>query len=372
MRKSGKKAKFTSVQIHLLGILRYLFLYILLWYLCVFYSGYTLFLILSFMTLFPFLSLGMSFRLKKRLQLRFNFEKECDQESIRRSEKDVGKTEPDRGMEQGGNKVEMSLYLKNLTWAVSLYTTIELELENSFYGTKLAQSVVVTVGPRREEKIRLPVRSLWCGFLRVTAIQTQVKDLLGWVTWSNLPQASAELVLLPNEQEEQTSLSLTGMEAEEDCAIPGQNMSDVIGIREYHSGDRIRDIHWKYSAGKEELFVKERSASADEVVNLVLALDGEPALVDTMLRKAYGICINATNLNIPVRMIWWCGGQEALLQEVIDSRSEVDKGFGKMFAGGRKIPEGDLRQHMNQFFPQISNYLYFEPGRGPVLVESNG
>ena len=57
-----------------------------------------------------------------------------------------------------------------------------------------------------------------------------------------------------------------GMSESEESQAKGNDFAEITDVREYRPGDRIKDIHWKLSAKKETLMVKERTSVAQSQV----------------------------------------------------------------------------------------------------------
>jgi uncharacterized protein (DUF58 family) len=88
------------------------------------------------------------------------------------------------------------------------------------------------------------------------------------------------------------------------------NSSEVIGTREYRSGDSLRKIHWRTTARAGKLVVKEFSDTDHLTITVVLDLAAQPdhaidkySPFETAIRVAASLGYFATHKNIPFRLV---------------------------------------------------------------------
>lgn len=86
--------------------------------------------------------------------------------------------------------------------------------------------------------------------------------------------------------------------------------SQVIGTREYRSGDSLRQIHWRSTARTGQLVVKEFSDDEQQAFTVVLDLQadlsigaGKFSTFETAIRLAASIGYYATQKDIPLRLV---------------------------------------------------------------------
>ncbi|WP_313693668.1 DUF58 domain-containing protein [Halorarum halobium] len=74
-------------------------------------------------------------------------------------------------------------------------------------------------------------------------------------------------------------------------------------LREYDHGDSLRDIHWKSTAKREDLIVKEFAAEADtEAVSLAAGASGSPGAADRMAEAVASIALALVEDGVPVEV----------------------------------------------------------------------
>jgi uncharacterized protein (DUF58 family) len=97
--------------------------------------------------------------------------------------------------------------------------------------------------------------------------------------------------------------------AEQQAAHVGRG-SQVIGTREYRSGDSLRQIHWRSTARTGQLVVKEFSDDEQQAFTVVLDLQADISIgqgkfspFETAIRLAASLGYYATQQNIPFRLV---------------------------------------------------------------------
>jgi uncharacterized protein (DUF58 family) len=86
---------------------------------------------------------------------------------------------------------------------------------------------------------------------------------------------------------------------------------DLYGMRDYQPGDEIRRIHWRSSARRGALVVREFERPVDAAVTLVVDLDRRqaPARLDAGVRAAASILRVARERRVDVAVMGWDGGR---------------------------------------------------------------
>lgn len=128
-----------------------------------------------------------------------------------------------------------------------------LEAENTLTGEKTWAEL--SAGGRYSIKVR------HCGAVRVRLCGGRVCDMLG-LRWSKEAEVKeAYIISRPRLYPPEIVISdLTAPSAEGERwsdTRPGSDPSETFAIREYHSGDPVRQIHWKLSQKNDNLMLRE-------------------------------------------------------------------------------------------------------------------
>ncbi|MFC5368282.1 DUF58 domain-containing protein [Salinirubrum litoreum] len=118
-------------------------------------------------------------------------------------------------------------------------------------------------------------------------------------------------------------------------------------LREYDRGDALRDIHWKTSAKRDDLIVKQFVADEDDDA-VVLAAGGDPADADLLAEATASLAVALSEAGVPVHLVLpettvesGLGGDqrvrmlEALARTAGGDRPEVDADVTVDAEGGR-------------------------------------
>lgn len=112
------------------------------------------------------------------------------------------------------------------------------------------------IKPRSSAQLCIEITPAHCGLLKISVSKPKIHDISGMFGRRLKFKAECECRVLPTGIPKEIS--------EEACgeAMPPQNQSKSVppgydSLREYRLGDRIRDIHWKLSASRNNIYVKE-------------------------------------------------------------------------------------------------------------------
>lgn len=262
--------------------------------------------------------------------------------------------------------------LHNDSYGLSMACTLFGTVENAFLDTQGEVTIEMPVSMKRLEYLDLPLGVRYCGLARIRIDRLEYMDPMGLLV-IRLPLAvSGECVILPQEQEDCSDCRegyQMGISEAEETLAKGNDFSEVTDMREYRPGDRLKDIHWKLSAKKQDLMVKERASVAQSQVILLLDLSGEPERVSQVLRLAYGLAKSFLGEYVPVRILWWDEHQYAFEEVLIAEAGERDAGFGVLLHGRVCRREQNLPELMQRVRPNLQSYVYLHMVQGEASGE---
>ncbi|NOX20163.1 MAG: DUF58 domain-containing protein [Nitrospirae bacterium] len=143
------------------------------------------------------------------------------------------------------------------------------------------------VGPhstmRFERKIRFKKR----GYLTIRDFKLLTSFPFIFFEFQSVPEGKMGILVYPELMAvEEGFLEPSSLETESGT-ISRANGEDVHGLREYRPGDSIREIHWKATAKRGELMVKEVYEAVPK--NITLVLDNTPAQEEALFEKAVSL-----------------------------------------------------------------------------------
>lgn len=142
-----------------------------------------------------------------------------------------------------------------------------IEYYNIFSNSISAFDILMPVQPRNTQRVTFSLSSEYCGQLMLRTVYINIFDPLRIFRMKTCRNISAQIAVMPGFHEIEASLAET-MVSDEECEHysenkPGDDPSEVFGLREYTPGDKLNRIHWKLSSKKEEFIVKDYSLPLD-------------------------------------------------------------------------------------------------------------
>ena len=273
-----------------------------------------------------------------------------------------------------GEESRFMCKLSNAFPWVSLQCELQGTIGNTLYHTEDLIRLCLPVCLRGEEAMELPFRCKYSGNLQFCIHTLAIKDLLGFVSVQQEISEEAAIAVMPQETgdaSEQKSGFQMGMSELEESQAKGNDFAEITDVREYRPGDRIKDIHWKLSAKKETLMVKERTSVAQSQVVLVLDLSGQRDTVEEVLGLAYGLSKLFLKEYTPVRLLVWDALEYDFIEVLIQKREEIDTQFIYLLRRAVVTDNIELAKMVQSLRPQLQAYavigLYEDGVRGEVI-----
>lgn len=197
-------------------------------------------------------------------------------------------------MEKGGIKEltekdakEDLLYLRVKVQNTSFFPVFRVKVlvavKNRLTGSEQEISDEASVAPRAVWQSDIPLESLYCGRIDGEVLQAQVYDFLGLFKWKVAgngqggcyvypPNVQPDISVLEQCQKEENNLQNRYLHTK------GNDITQILDIRNYQKGDNIKTIHWKLSKKLGHKLVKELDMPASQDVILFMALSQEKLL----------------------------------------------------------------------------------------------
>ncbi len=241
---------------------------------------------------------------------------------------------------------------------------VRLRMGNVFMGETVEQDIEVPLKPLDVTGIELPLCSACVGDVEIRTEKIVLTDFLGLFETERDAFAEDHVFIVPRgETEQEFSLNAfeKGMNEVEETQMKGSDFSDVSQIREYIPGDAIKNIHWKLSAKKDVLMVKERLQMSSQKLLVVLRLEkSSEEAADRMIETLYSFGGFLITNHVPLTLCWWSDKFREIRQETAESSAEWLDVMLHVFStrAGNEMAEQQFRS------------LY--PGQGYVLACEEG
>jgi len=142
-----------------------------------------------------------------------------------------------------------------------------VEYYNVFNNQITSFELLLPIQPRNSQRITFQLSSKYCGMLIVRTAYINIYDPLRIFRFRISKNVSTEIAVLPASHDIGGTVSEADRSDEESIVFsdnkPGDDPSEVFGLREYVAGDKLNRIHWKLSSKKDELVVKDYSLPVD-------------------------------------------------------------------------------------------------------------
>lgn len=326
----------------------------------VFLHSHFHFTVLIIMGVAPFLSIGMNFLLTRKLSVQI----------ISSADREVSARQNEEAF--------ATIVINNPTPFVSLDVKVNLTVENTFFGTSGKQIISVPVYAFKGYKLMLPIVPTLPGIVKLSVDRLKVKDLLGFVFFKKKLDSSKEIIVLPEyiaETKYDGAEVEQGMLESEESTKKGHDFSDVVEIREYVPGDKLMSIHWKLSAKRDILMVKDRATMSDkQLVVLPELCNTDLKQLEMIIVTAYSVIRNMIEDKTTVRLMYWSASSFEYKDYRIDYMEDADNAFSMMFFEKTYANMDEAAGNMANVHPEIKAYLHITAdGSGAVLnVRENG
>lgn len=321
-----------------------LFFYLIFWAAALFFydifRSYFLWLAILVMTILPVLSVAGAVYLCGRI---------------------VPELAMDRTKAAKTEEVLLELHLRNDAWWTALHCQMQLSLSNVFLEHASTLTVQMPAAIHRNNVLTLPFRAVELGRYTVSCGLLTVQDVMGFLHCQKEISLSKELSVLPR-QNAGGPIDVMGFMAgaaeREESRQKGNDFAQVSDVREYISGDRFRDIHWKLSARQEKLMVKERVSMAGSEMVLLLKMVKDPVQTEQILEFAWYLGQSFMAQRLPVCLLCW--NQPAFQWE--EYRCGTIQELAEAYAGIFSLALSDrinerAEEHMRNCYPFLNTYL---------------
>lgn len=330
------------------NLIVYLLIYAVSLLVYVFTCSYAFLMILIFMTIVPLISIVIHNYLLKNLSFKLSVS--------------------DRHVHLG-ETMHIGLLLDNPTIFSAVDIKITMEVGNLFYNTNGEMSVSVPAAYKTLNKAVVPFVVKLNGIVNVKIKQIEVKDLMGIISHVYNVNMNCEVQVYPanvyTDDSDKTGL-YEGVSENEENNSKGNDLSDVSNIREYIPGDRIKDIHWKISAKRDKLMVKERVRVSERQLILLVDTCGEHSDIDSVLQYAYNVVKMCLVDGIPSKLVWWNNAGKTLENYQVMSYEDLKEAYSNIYRGGIGKDEKEAIAQMKMVYSNVASYIHICVDNGTV------
>ena len=196
----------------------------------------------------------------------------------------------------------------NRRWLPAARVALRLSFRNVLIGAQETRRMLCR-GLLGGEARPFPLDTRHCGALSCRVTQARGYDLLGLFAIPLPLPACAQAAVLPPPVPEGEVPGLEQVLAQLSAWGRRGRRREDYEIRDYRPGDPVRDIHWKLSAKRDELVIRERPEGADPRLILAPELFGAPERLDLVLSRLWAASLALLERGW-LHQVWWSTPQE--------------------------------------------------------------
>ncbi len=177
-----------------------------------------------------------------------------------------------------GDKKNMEMRLGGKKWAVFSFMTITIRITEMMTG----KSERIRILGYESSATLIPVKTEHCGTFRYEVEKIKVYDCFGLFGFSGKKKAASEVTVRPVPVMPEVLPDMNGFKAK-NLRPATTPYSEIYDVREYVIGDPIKNIHWKASAKRDTLLVKEPQEECSGHARVFMALSHDQEKLDKNL-----------------------------------------------------------------------------------------
>lgn len=191
----------------------------------------------------------------------------------------------------------------------------------------------------------------------------EVYDLFHLFCLRGCDRTDANVIVWPaftETSEEEIRSCVADFPEEYELKKRGTDYNPDYEVREYIQGDELKSIHWKLSAKKEELMVRERLSQGREKINILLPLTEDRQLNDGLMEAVYALGRLLLDKEYPIQL-YSPGRGNVLRGFFVSEQGEFDSVISEVLSdSGLHRPE-DAEARMAEEHPSES-YILVQTG----------
>lgn len=214
-----------------------------------------------------------------------------------------------------------TLRLENRSWLPAAKLTCRVRAVNDLTGEETVLDIPASLGPRSAETVAFIMESPFCGRIYACIQSVRLMDWFGLFSLNVPMKAAARMTVLPDLFTcEVEPVALSASCGDDTASRRGDDHTEVFQLREYRSGDDIRQIHWKLSSKLDTLLLREPSQSVSR--SLLVFWDKRqptaPERMDAMAEAAASVCQGLCDSGAAFDLCW-TEGEEPELHQIRDA-----------------------------------------------------
>ncbi len=250
----------------------------------------------------------------------------------------------------------VSCQVRSCTAETSVPVTVTVRNRSPFFFSRgeAVLRVVHSFGTEPETvRLKFPVRAnnttslsfymqaVFCGAAQVKLVRLRVFDLFR-LFHTNIPvtDRTVSLLILPKPlllPLEETAPPAEQPDSEQFADKPGDDPSEIYGIREYMPGDPVSRMHWKLSSRSETMMLKEFSCPVERLALLLVEYQvsgnrqADLKAAQLLLTAVYSVALELMTLSHPCILAWYDTEQQQLFTQKPADQEALAESFRLLY-----------------------------------------
>ncbi|MGN0378211.1 MAG: DUF58 domain-containing protein [Butyrivibrio sp.] len=244
-----------------------------------------------------------------------------------------------------GQKYLIRFRVKNTSPIPVLWGKVKFSVKTMGSKRKLLKKQVrvkmnFSCSPRQTQFFEYVLESAHCEVVAVSLKRFTTWDFLHIFGFGKKSKSSCDIVVMPDSPGAEITGKMSAGLSNGDSEIystvrPGNDPTEIFGVREYEGGDKIRSIHWKLSSKAGELMVKEYGLPLTDRDYVVIDLFGEDhelrervKLEDEMYELLYGLTAVMTARGFGFNAVYFNGQYNAVR---VETQTDIENLFVDLY-----------------------------------------
>ncbi len=229
-----------------------------------------------------------------------------------------------------GKELILKLGFKNKSLFPVINCIVTFGVENRFYPNDNDNVISLSIPAKGECCAEIPITPIYNGLVNIKIEDVEIRDYLNIFSRKNIKSSDYHFFVIPNAISDSSEIKRSELYSEDSLLVTkNANGTQIDGIRDYIIGDKLKNIHWKLSAKKQDLLVKEYSDNNEESAILLAELYS-PA-IDDIIDNVYGMGRQLLKEGYPFTLAFAAAGNEQLTKICITEKTGLRDSMEKIF-----------------------------------------
>jgi hypothetical protein len=229
-----------------------------------------------------------------------------------------------------GEPYKLKINVKNKCFVPILNINFKIRLKNDFSDEAQERYVNTSVAAFANSVVEFELKPTLCGRVNAEIENVRINDF--FLFFERDISAGARFVfdVLPRRIKYEDVLMMSeNLSDDSEEAKKDSAGNEVVNIREYVAGDSLKTVHWKLSAKKDELYVREKGDTVQDRPILVFELCKNG--INHILDLVYAVARQYVKQAQPIKICWAGSESEQLSYCTVYAEEDIYAMFERVY-----------------------------------------